>query len=268
MENKHNLFEITGSIVPGLMGRNVLSLKSLQQLRLEEVIDSILHEHCDSEHIVVNDDIEEEFKNIMISSLFVNRYYGWGIANGSFDVAKTPHELTEAMKFRSKIFAGVDYFRESIVEEIKGLNYDQYDKSSVIIISNEGNNLVSSSRIIFDSGLGFPSDLYTDSITDRDSMAEISRLVIDPSKRGSKMFLDIFAVMYNFALNNSLEKYVFSVVNDDVNMYLKFGGIEVLDSDISYGDVPKPVSVLEWRVDHTNNRYKKLFGKSIEGTLN
>ena len=52
--------------------------------------------------------------------------------------------------------------------------------------------------------------------------------------------------------------YVFSVVDEHVPMYLKMGA-NVIKPSMSYGNMPKNVSIMFWGLENITPKYKELF---------
>ena len=185
--------------------------------------------------------------------------------------ATTEAEILETMQLRSRAYTKLGYNRQ-FPEEINGLNYDDFDRNSLILISKFNEKITGTLRIVYDSIINLPSEkmIELNNLRKKYRLAELSRLIVDPEFRsgnrenGSMPFNNLFAGTYwTFHLTH-LNKYLMVMKNEHAARYLKFGGIENLGTT-KYENLNQDSQILLWNPSQISKEFEeKILGKKIE----
>lgn len=206
-------------------------------------------------------DVQNCFNNLRLPE-----YFDYGLK-----FAITPEEILEVMKLRSKIYTSLGYNKQ-FPEEINGLNYDDFDRHSLILISRNKNNIVGSLRIVFDSLIGLPSEkmISINNWKKNLNFAELSRLVVDPNFRsgdkenGSLAFNQLFAGTYWTSHLTDLDRYLMVMKDKHAQRYLEFGGVTNLGST-KYGNLDQDSQILLWNPSLVGDEFsEKILGKKLD----
>lgn len=179
-----------------------------------------------------------------------NRKLNWDDSVKNLHITRSAEELIEVFKLRSDVYDSINYLNE-FPDTIEGLNFDVYDtKSAVIYYRTNGGEATGTSRIIFDSENGLPTEgkCSFDYMREKyNTIGEISRLTIKNPSRGLSLdFKNLMRGIYNVFLNNDIDITLSGIKKEHYKLYSKFGGVEIEKEMESYGSLTVPFLIISY----------------------
>ncbi len=209
-------------------------------------------------------DIELNYNNIDLEKNIITEEYG---------IAKTPKDILDIFNLRYIAFKKRNY-NNLIGDELKEikLNFDIYDKNSILLYYKRDNKITASSRLVLDSYINLPSEYLFDKKNGFNNLrefeknnlkgiAEISRSVIDPKfqARGNE-FKTIFGMIYKLSKPLEIGSYITAIAKEDFKLYEK-AGFKIIKEGIGYNEINRDVLYLSWDVKKVNSFFKRAFLK-------
>lgn len=145
---------------------------------------------------------------------------------------------------------------------------DRYDQNSCILYAkNDENHVTSTGRIVFDSPMGLPADIYAKGEIDKlreqgFDLVEISKFAIAPEAKGILRFY--LWAYYEIAIELGIDALVSINPIKDVRVYEKIYSAEVLLSDIgqNYG-TNSTFALLEHNIQRAKPSLSKWLGEKL-----
>ena len=253
------------------MNRNV----TLNQLK--EVVQKTINHNID----YMSDDFNLAQKNalelfqkriyleeIIEETISFNKKLSWNNSNPNLNLTTTAEELIEVFKLRSDVYTEISNLHKDInyvdqyKDEIEGLNFDKYDKSSAIIYYKNNNEITGTTRLIFDSKNKLPVEkkFSFDYIREQNNkIGELSRLAVKKTQGLNLEFKNLFQGIYQITLDNPIDIAIAVILKDYYKLYSKFGGIKIEKELDSYGTIKTPNLILSWNPSVASRFFKKAF---------
>lgn len=237
------------------------------------IVNNIIKEKIISESKSEKIDLLNKTNNLedtILRVLQINKNLNWTSLNNNIQLVKTPKEVIEVFKLRSKVYTPMNYNNE-FSEEIKGLNYDEYDKNSVIFMSKKDNGEISgTSRIILDNNQRllsenkYDQDIGFDLIREKYKIGEASRTIINEKYQNNGIeFRNIICSLYSIANQVNIEKIITVIKSEHFKLYEKIGA-KIIKEINNYGKLEQKSLILEWDVTKKNKFFEKVFYKRYE----
>lgn len=199
---------------------------------------------------------------VIESTLSFNRNLNWDTSTKNLLLTTTAEELLAVYQLRSQVYTDINYQKE-FTDSIPGLNFDKFDKNSAIIFYKQNNQISGSCRLIFDSPNELPSEnkfSFKNQRTNYNKIAEISRNVVRNRDKGLNVTFKYLMRGIYYAIHlNEVNLSLFSIKDEDMKLFSKFGGIERVKELDSYGEVKKNFLIVSWESKKTSSFFKKLF---------
>ncbi len=177
-------------------------------------------------------------------------------------LASNKAELIEIFALRSKVYRQMGYDKE-FPSFIKGLDYDNYDKSSAILFTKHNGKITGTCRVIFDSVKTIPLDknFSFDSFRkESKTLAELSRLIIEKQNRGLGQEPRLLTKgTYIILKANGISTLVSVMKEENFRFYKKFGGFEKIHKFKTYGNINEPFIVTSWEIAKISKYFKRFF---------
>lgn len=175
-------------------------------------------------------------------------------------IAKTQKDIERVEKFRKKIFS-VDY------PDLKNYHNDPHDVFSIIAYTeNEKAEIIGTSRLIFDSPMGFPADDYASEILNEHrnngvKMVEAGRLAISEEGRKNGVITLHYEFFYSMSVENDIDLVIVVINENHVKFYLNRLGARVLAENIeNMNGSGWTFACVEWNLNKTSDRFFKWVG--------
>jgi len=241
--------------------------------QLKEVVQKNINHNID----YMSDDFNDAQKNalelfqkriyleeIIEETIAFNKKIVWDNPNSNLKLTTTAEELIEVFKLRSDVYRGINY-QDEFKDEIEGLNFDKFDKTSAIIYYKRDKDISATCRLIFDSKNGLPSErqLSFNYMRSKDRViGEISRNIVKHNSKGLNLqFKYLMAGMHNVFVNNNIDITLSGILKDDYKLFSKFGGINIETELKSYGTLNKSSLIISWDPSLASKLFKKSFLK-------
>lgn len=206
-----------------------------------------------------------QLEEIIDTTLKLNQSINWKSFNKNIKLVNYAEDLINVFKLRSDVYRPLGYLNE-FLENIPGLNYDNYDKYSIILIGKENNKIIGTTRVILDSKLGLQSEkipefqeIYKNLRYNNPNkrIVEGSRTVIDSNFRGSQILKYFFRSMYELYDELDIGVYT-SCMLEEMNSKLYSNiGFEILKKSSSYSNIEKEVVLLSWTKENLTPFFKR-----------
>ena len=177
----------------------------------------------------------------------------------------TKEELIEIFTLRSRVYKKMGYDKE-FPGFIKGLDYDDYDKSSAILFTKHNDKITGTCRVIFDSIKTIPLDKnysFDSFRKNSKTLAELSRLIIEKpnSTLGQEPRL-LTKGTYLILKENNISTLVSVMKEENFKYYKRFGGFEKIYKFETYGKLNEPFIVTSWDIANISAYFKRVFLKN------
>ena len=174
-------------------------------------------------------------------------------------VAKTRHEFERIWAFRER-----EYRR--ILPDIRGFENDRYDRSAVVLYTeNSAGEITSTGRIAFDGPHGLPEESLVHFLIKHHRqrnlrLAEYGRVIIRDNAR-TGLIKHYFRSVYSIAADNGIEQIIVVSKRKDIGFYLRMVGASLLSDDLNetFGG-KEPYACVEWKISETNTRFLQWCG--------
>lgn len=199
---------------------------------------------------------------VIEETLSFNKSLKWDATTDNLFLTTTAEELLEVYKLRSQVYTEINYQKEC-PDLIPGLNFDKFDKTSAIVLYKQKNEVTGTCRLILDSDNKLPTEEKVSFEKQRanfNKIGEISRNIVKYRDKGLNLeFKYLMRGIYYLTILNDIDLTVFGIKKDDLKLFSKLGGIEVLEELDSYGEVKKPFLIISRESKKTSSFFKKLF---------
>lgn len=178
-------------------------------------------------------------------------------------LADNAEDLIQVFKLRSSIYNQIGYNKE-FEDPIKGLNFDKYDNNSAVLYYKQNNIITGTTRLIYDSKKGLPSEKifsFSNLRKEYSKIGELSRLIIKNQEGLGLEFKNIMASIYYFFISNEIDITLLGIKQEHYKMYDRFGGSEIIQEIGNYGQINLPALILSWDPNKVSIFFKKLFLK-------
>ena len=190
------------------------------------------------------------------------------LSNG-VEVVSNEDDLIKIMRLRSQVFTPMGYNRQ-FPERIVGLNFDDYDRYSIILMTKRDGEITATSRLILDSELGLQSEKIDDFATiiarlkdenERQgyTVAEGSRTAILPEYRASVEFKKIVAASYLAARALNVGDVMSSMPTEMFQRLYTKVGMEEVGRVNNYGELQQSSVLLSWPMEKVTPFFKRAF---------
>jgi len=203
-------------------------------------------------------------EEIIEESIKFNRNISWENSNANLKLTTTAEELINVFKLRSDVYRSKNYQNE-FIDEIEGLNFDKFDKSSAIIYYQNNNEITGTVRVIYDSKNLLPTEKvhsYNSFRQDKKKIAELSRCIVKKDGKGLKLdFKHLINGLYNICMHedNKIDLAVVGFGTEIYKLYSKFGGITIEKELDTYGSLKIPNMIISWDMSQASTFFKKAF---------
>jgi len=241
--------------------------------QLKEVVQKNINHNID----YMSDDFNDAQKNalelfqkriyleeVIEETIAFNKKLTWDNSNPNLKLTTTAEDLIEVFKLRSDVYSSINYQNE-FKDEIEGLNFDKYDKTSAVVASYSNGKITGSLRVIFDSKHKLPTEekvSFNNMRKQYKSIAEVSRLVVQQSNTKLDFgFKYLMSGLHNIYINNKLDMALFGIKQEHYKLYSKLGGVEIVKDMDSYGSINVPFLIVSWDLAQVSKFFKKSFLK-------
>jgi len=202
-------------------------------------------------------------EEIIEDTIAFNKKISWNNSNPNLNLTTTAEELVEVFKLRSDVYTSKNYQNE-FLDEIEGLNFDKYDKTSAIIYCKYNNNITGSVRIIYDHDKFLPSEkVYSfNEFRKNKKIVELSRIVVKSEKKGLNLdFKNLFNGVYKICIHkdNNIDLALVGFRKEHYKLYSKFGGVIIEKELDTYGTLKIPNLIVSWDLTLASDFFKKAF---------
>ena len=169
-------------------------------------------------------------------------------SNSNLSILRKTSDHYDYRKLRKDIFEDMGYSSE-FNTSISEYDFDKYDGNSIVVaLKKSDKSLVGGMRLILDSQhIKLQSDekISFDNLREGGkSIAEMSRLVIDPENRGRNSSLDIVCGTYQLGITLGIDYFVFGIVEKHFNFYNNLTHCEKIYSG-NYGNIDKKCTIVQ-----------------------
>lgn len=199
---------------------------------------------------------------VIEETITFNKSLNWDDTTENLFLTTTAEDLLDVYRLRSQVYTEINYQKE-FSDSIPGLNFDKFDKTSAIIFHKHKNEISGTCRLIYDSKNKLPSEnkfSFDNQRNNFNKIGEISRNVVRSRDKGLNLTFKYLMRGIYYALNlNKVDLSLFSIKEDDLKLFSKFGGIEVIKELNAYGEVKKKFLIVSWESEKTSTFFKKIF---------
>lgn len=199
---------------------------------------------------------------IIEKTISFNKNLNWDTTTDNLFLTTTAEDLLDVYKLRSQVYTEINYQKE-FPDLIPGLNFDKFDKTSAIIFHKQQDMISGTCRLIYDSPNKLPSEdkfSFNNQRNHYNRIGEISRNIVRGRDKGLNLTFKYLMRGIYYAINlNDVELSLFGIKENDLKLFSKFGGIEILKELNAYGEVKKKCLIVSWEADKTSTFFKKLF---------
>ncbi|QKJ23290.1 N-acyl amino acid synthase FeeM domain-containing protein [Poseidonibacter lekithochrous] len=193
-----------------------------------------------------------------------NKQFIWENKNKNLSLATTAEDLLNVFKLRSNIYGNLNY-QDEFPDFINGLNFDNYDFTSAIILYKSNGVISGTTRIIVDSENRLPIE-HKFSLDNyrgiNKTIAELSRLIVSNENKGLNLeFKYLMQGIYQLYSQNDLDLMFLVIVKEHYKLYSKFGGSEIIKEFDDYGNLGHGTMILSWDPSKVSKFFEKAFLK-------
>ena len=186
----------------------------------------------------------------------------WPYDDDDLRLVRSVEEFEAISALRSQVLREMGYDK-LLPDPIDGYHFDAHDTRSAIFYTQKAGRITGTCRVVFDDGVTLPIDeqISVDFLRRDDRrIAELSRFVIDPTRRGSgREFRLLIKGMYGIVAYNALDRAVTAIRHEHYRYYADVGGFRIEAQLRSFGTIDHPFIVASWDTTQVSERFKRLF---------
>ena len=203
-------------------------------------------------------------EEVIEETIAFNKNLSWQCEDKQLQLTTTAESLVDVYQLRSEIYRSINY-QDEFPDTIEGLNFDGYDKHSAIIYYKNGEELMGTIRVIFDTKNKLPSEEKYSFDTMRkkyNQIAEVSRLTVKHKSGGLNIaFRYLMKGLYLVFNHNDVDITLSGIKQEHFKLYSKLGGVDIVEKMDSYGSLDIPFIIMSWDLSKTSKFFNKVFLK-------
>jgi predicted GNAT family N-acyltransferase len=206
---------------------------------------------------------KRELWSIIQKTLQFNKKLIWKEPLENVFLVRTPEELLEIFKLRSKVYEELGYSKE-FPDSIEGINFDNYDKHSAVFYTKSNGHITGTCRVIFDNHQKLPLEKNCSLEhlkTNNQPLVELSRLMIEQEVKGLGQEPKLLTkAVYLMMKQNAISTLVSVMIPEHFEkFYCRFGGFRIEKKLEYYSSLQQPFVITSWNIEEVSSFFKKVF---------